>query len=244
MKAIVILKFLILISLNSVVSQNNGQLLLQGDKLKGKCANKYYTGFVIELDSTYTKIDSTTLFNQFPRIGSINFKNKVVVPTEFTITERAGFKQIMFRFRSDYLTFDNLIIDNLSILFTINNNPKVPAIEQDLEIVRLAKSLLSEEKNWNKNDDRKCADDLINQKYSLYCALRLSSLEIEEKYNHRNAVLQKLRHLIKEKHPNKKWSHKLMDFNNMEEIKHVDILNILNEIERDFKLELKAKSEN
>ena len=88
MKSIVLLKFIVLFSLNAVLGQSNGQLLLQGDKLKGKCLNKYYTGFVIELDSTYTKIDSTTLFSQFPRIGSINFKNKVIVPTEFTITER------------------------------------------------------------------------------------------------------------------------------------------------------------
>ena len=116
----------------------------------------------------------------------------------------------MFRFKNTYLTFDNLNIENKSITFSINHDPKVPITEDDLKIIKIAKSLLSEEKNWNKDDDRKCDDDLANKSYSLYCALRIASLEIEEKYNHRNAVLQKLRHLIEEKYPKRKWSHRLM----------------------------------
>ena len=241
MKLITILTLLLLISINSALSQNNGILILQQNRLVGNCENKYYTGFEIELDSTYSEIDSSSLFNQFPRVGIIKFKNKFEIPTEFTITERAGFPQIMFRFRSDYLTFDNLKIENKSILFTVNNDPDVPVTKNDLRIIRIAKGLLSEEKFWHKKDDRKCGDDLANKSYSLYCALRISSMEIEEKYNHRNAVLQKLRHLIKKKYPNRKWNHKLMDFNNMKETDYQDIVTILNEIEQDIIIELNNK---
>lgn len=242
MKQIKLLKLLLLISINSVFGQSNGELLLRQDRLVGKCENKYFTGFEIELDTTYSLIDSITFFNQFPRIGTISFKNKFVIPTEFTITKRAGFNQIMFRFKSDYLTFDNLEIRNQSIVFTIDNDPIVPVTENDLRIIRLAKSLLSEELYWNKEDDRKCDDDLSNQRYSLYCALRIASLEVEEKYNHRNAVLQKLRHLIKEKYSDKRLKHRLMDFNNMEGIEYEDIVNILNEIEKEFIVELATKN--
>ena len=242
MKNQVIIKCLLLISLTSTFGQNTGELYLKGNTLKGKCENKYFTGFEIELDSTYTKIDSITLFDQLPRIGSINFKNKFDLPTEFTLTERAGFKQIMFRFKNTYLTFDNLQMESQFISFTVNNDPQVPVTEEDLKIIQVAKKLLSEEKYWNKEDDRKCDDDLANKSYSLYCALRLSSLEIENRYNHRNAVLQKLRHLIETKHPDKKWRHRLMDFNNMEETKYDDIINILNEIEQDFLLEINIKN--
>lgn len=237
-KSALIIKLLIFISINAAFSQSNGILLLEKDKLAGNCEDKYFTGFEIELDSTYTKIDSTVLFSQFPRIGTINFKNRIEIPTEYTITERAGFPQIMFRFRNTYLTLDSLKIKNQSISFSINDDPIVPVTEDDLKIIQIAKRLLSEEKYWNNEGDRKCTDDLANKKYSLYCALRISSLEIEEKYNHRNAVLQKLRHLIEEKYPNKKWNHRLMDFNNMEETNYEDIVNILNEIEHSFIQEL------
>ncbi len=204
----------------------------------GTCENIYYAGFEIELDSSYTELDSSSFFGQFPRIGTINFKNKFTVPTEFTITNRAGYDQIMFRFRSNYITFDNLEIRSQSISFTVDNDPIVPVTEADLKIIRLAKDLLSEEMYWNKEDDRNCADDISNKKYSLYCAIRIGSLEVEERYNHRNAALQKLRHLIAEKYPNKVWNHRLMDFNNMEEIQYEDIINILEEIERYFILKL------
>jgi len=106
--------------------------------------------------------------------------------------------------------------------------------EEDLQIIRIAKKLLSEEKYWNKEGDRKCDDDLVNKSYSLYCALRLSSLEIENRYNHRNAVLQKSRHLIASKYPNRKWKHRLNDYNNMEETSYKDIVNTLDEIEHSF----------
>ncbi len=240
----IILKFLFLVSMHSVLGQDNGKLVLEQNKLIGDCQNKYFTGFVIELDSNYAEIDALNFLNQFPRIGKINFKNRIQIPTEFTITERAGFPQIMFRFRSDYLTFDNLKIENQSISFTIDHDPEVPVTESDLKIIRAARSLLSEEKYWNKQDDRSCVDDLVNKTYSIYCALRISSLEIEEKYNHRNAALQKLRHLIHEKYPKRKWNHRLMDFNNMEETKFEDIEKILNDIEQYFIEELNKLEED
>jgi len=239
MKIQLILNYLLFLSLTSIIGQSTGELYLQGNTLTGKCTNQYFTGFEIELDSSYTKLDSTLLFSQLPRMGTINFKNRIDIPTEFTLTDRSGTAQIMFRFRYDYLTFDSLKIKNQSISFTINNDPQVPVTKEDLKTIQLAKSLLSEEKYWNKEDDRNCEDDLANKSYSLYCALRVASLEIENRYNHRNAVLQKLRHLIEIKYPNKKWNHRLMYYNNMEETTYEDIVNILEEIEEAFMQALK-----
>jgi len=95
MKIYIIIKFVLLISLNAAFGHDNGKLFLQKNKLGGDCKNKYFTGFEIELDSSYTEIDSAKLFSQFPRIGIINFKDKFEIPTVFTLTERAGFPQIM-----------------------------------------------------------------------------------------------------------------------------------------------------
>jgi len=240
MKLHLLISLLIILS-NSSFGQNDGKLNLKENKLTGSCENKYLTGFEIELDTIYQKLDSTTLFTQLPRIGKINFKNRFEIPTEFTLTERAGYSQIMFRFKNDYLIFDNLKIEDQSISFTINHDPEVPVTKDDLKIIHIAKKLLSEEKYWNKTDDRNCEDDLANKSFSLYCALRIASLEVENKYNHRNAVLQKLRHLIELKYLGKKWRHRLKDFNNMEETSYEDIVNILNEIEEGFIQELSLK---
>jgi len=48
----------------------------------------------------------------------------------------------------------------------------------DLEILKRADALLSDSSKWNKNDDRECDDDNINESYSLYCALAKASEEI------------------------------------------------------------------
>ena len=221
--------------------QSSGELILKGDKLIGTSENKFFVGFEIELDTIYTSIDSILLFRQLPRIGTINFRNKFESPTEYTLTSRAGFSQIMFRFKNNYYTLDNLNFGKESITFYVDDDPDVPVTKNDLKIITIAKSLLSSIEKWNKADDRVCNDDLSSNSYSLYCALRIASLEVEERYNHRNAVLQKLRHLIEEKYPGRKWNHRLMDFNNMEATSHEDVLNILNEIEEAFILSLQER---
>lgn len=220
------------------MSQSKAELKLTDNTLNGTCDDPYFTGFMIELDSAYSSIDSSILFGQLPRMGTINFKHKADIPTEFTITNRAGYAQIMFRFRSEWLTFDDPVFTNNTISFTVDRDPVVPFTEDDLTIIQLASEMLSERKYWNKQDDRICEDDVANKSYSLFCALKIASLAVENKYNHRSAVLQKLRHLIDEKDPDKQWNHRLRDFNNQEETTYEDILSILAEMEAACEMEL------
>ena len=224
--------------ISAAISQSKAELYLANNILNGTCDDPYFTGFMIELDSAYGSIDSSILFGQLPRLGTINFKHKAVIPTEFTRTDRAGYPQIMFRFRSEWLAFDELKVNENRISFTVDRDPVVPFTRDDLKIIQLAKDMLSEQKYWHKQDDRICEDDLANKTYSLFCALKIASLAVEQKYNHRNAVLQKLRHLIKEKDPNKVWNHRLMDFNNQEETSYEDVVSILREMESACELEL------
>ena len=241
MKGILISLLTFILSTTTVHGQSSATLHLAQNRLQGNCSHPYFTGFTIELDANHRRLDSEDFLKMFPRIGTINFRNTVDVPTEYTITERAGFPQIIFRFRTTYLTFDNLKIESDKITFDMNSDPEVPATEDDLVIINIAKGLLSSEAFWHKEDDRLCHDDLAKKSYSLYCALRIASIEVEEKYNHRNAVLQKLRHLIEEEYPERKWQHRLMDYNNMPETSFDDIVNILEKIESDFLVELEEK---
>ena len=48
----------------------------------------------------------------------------------------------------------------------------------DLEILKRADALLSDASKWNKNDDRECDDDILNESYSLHCALVTASEEV------------------------------------------------------------------
>jgi len=101
------------------------------------------------------------LFSQLPRMGFINFKNVRKIPTEFTISKRAGYAQMMFRFKSSWYTFDNIEFEKNAINFSIDLDPDIPKTEDDLKILRLAKQILSEEKYWNKEDDRSCEKTII-----------------------------------------------------------------------------------
>ena len=228
----------VLLLFSPISAQDSCFLKLERNWLNGLCNNPHFTGFKIELDTIYESIDRTMLLHQLPRVGSIHFKKRVYIPTEFTSIERSGVSQILFRFKNSYYTFDNLTFNEKGIQFNIDLDPEVPFTKDDLETILIAKSLLERESNWHKEDDRICRDDLANQKYSVYCALRIASIEVEERYNHRGAVMQCLRHEIEKLHPNKAWQHRLMDFNNMPETTHDDILNIVSRIEERIRSEL------
>lgn len=126
------------------MSQSKAELKLTNNTLNGTCDDPYFTGFMIELDTIYSSVDSSMLFGQLPRLGTINFKNKANISTEFTRTDRASYPQIMFRFRSEWLSFDDLEFKDNSISFTIDRDPVVPFTEDDLQIIQLASDMLSE----------------------------------------------------------------------------------------------------
>ena len=52
--------------------------------------------------------------------------------------------------------------------------PDRPATVEDLRIMDRAIGILKDEASWNRNDDRECADDTANRKWSLFCALELA----------------------------------------------------------------------
>jgi hypothetical protein len=50
--------------------------------------------------------------------------------------------------------------------------------EADLQILKRAYALLSDNSKWNKNEDWNCDDDISSKKYSLFCAIRTASQEV------------------------------------------------------------------
>lgn len=97
----------------------------------------------------------------------------------------------------------------------------------DVQILMRADTILSDESIWSKTDDRKCEDDINSNQYSLFCALYKASLDIVGEYDHRKPGLQQLRWLIQDQYKERLTGHRLMDFNNHEKTKFVEIKKLL-----------------
>ena len=92
----------------------------------------------------------------------------------------------------------------------------------------MAEQLLSDSTHWNKNDDRICESDLDSNCWSLFCALKHSSITIMNEYNHHNnTAMQTVRNIITEINPDFEFGHTLMDFNNFPQNKYEDIINVI-----------------
>ena len=221
------------------------QLFLKEGKLVGACEKSFFIEFEINL--TNPKLDSLNLFKQLPLSGKArisyipNSKEKVdyQVDVEYELTHRQGFPQILMKTSDGWFAMDHLKIFSDRIEFEMDNDPDPPVTESDLLIIRKTITLLKEEKQWNRNDDRKCKDDVENQKYSLFCALHTASVDVSGSYDHRKAVLQIIRKTIVEIYPSKVLEHRLRDFNNLPETNHAVLMDLLTRVENQVIKELK-----
>lgn len=88
-----------------------------------------------------------------------------------------------------------------------------PVTQADLKIVQRAKAILARPAQWNRADNRKCADEA--KIFSIYCALEKATTEVNGQFAHRGEVMQQARFVIDETAPNaRKYDHRLMDYNN------------------------------
>lgn len=99
----------------------------------------------------------------------------------------------------------------------------------DLKIIQRADSYLSDRLKWNKQDERKCDDDVTNGKYSLFCALYKASLDIAGEYNHRRAAMQVVRFTLEKYEKGRVKEHRLMDWNNHPDTNFKEVKKVLKE---------------
>jgi hypothetical protein len=102
-----------------------------------------------------------------------------------------------------------------------------PVTRDDLQILEKADALLKDESAWNRNDDRACDDDSATGKFSLFCALETACTEVLGQYDHRRAALQEVRIVVEEATQQRKFEHRLMDFNNLPETRFDDVKRVL-----------------
>ena len=88
-----------------------------------------------------------------------------------------------------------------------------------------AKEILSDQSQWNSDDDRVCNENDV--KWSLFCALKKATIETLGEYIHRRVALMEVRWIIDKLMEGEDYEHRLMDFNNTRE--YDDIIKVLNE---------------
>lgn len=88
-----------------------------------------------------------------------------------------------------------------------------PVSEIDIAIVERARRILESQEQRNLNGDRNCDDDKAANRFSVFCALYVASIEIGGVYRHRRPALQAARDGLWERYPGE-YAHMLRDINN------------------------------
>ena len=102
-----------------------------------------------------------------------------------------------------------------------------PVTKEDLLILEKAAGLLKTEAQWNRSDDRECADDEAAGRRSLFCALQKACIDVLGKYDHRRVALQEVRFAVEEATRGQDLEHRLRDFNNLPTTTLADIQRVL-----------------
>ena len=94
-----------------------------------------------------------------------------------------------------------------------------------IEVYHCAKTLLYSEENWDHDDLRDCSDSVMNNYYSLFCALLQCQVMLTGEYVHRAPVMEGLRGQITQEYG--RLDHPIQDFNNLNTTSHEDVLEML-----------------
>ncbi len=121
----------------------------------------------------------------------------------------------------------------------IQENRNLVFDSADFKIIQRADFILSDSSKWNKQDDRKCNDDIANGKYSLFCSLYKASIDIAGEYIHRRPAMQIVRFTLEKYENGRVKEHRLMEWNNHPDTKFDEVKKVLRESIETIKQQLK-----
>lgn len=159
--------------------------------------------------------------------GTLTYPDGKTTKIEYEIVHHRGIEDIYMKSTLGYFLWEYMSIQEGQLRFAIYWWYCPPATEVDLDIIEMAEQLLADSSHWHKNDDRDCSDDISSNQWSLFCALKHSSIVKTGEYNHHNTAIQTVRFVIDELIPNHGFGHTLMDFNNRPFTRYKDILHVL-----------------
>ena len=220
---------------------------IQDDRLEG--GSEYLEGFVFSMDlpdcfleKAFYKDELFIRVRDQEIIGTLTYPNGKTTEIEYELVNHRGIEGIYMKTTLGYFLWEMLEIADNEVSFAIYWWYCPPARKVDLEALVMAKQLLTDASNWHKADDRKCEDDIANNKWSLFCAIKHASIQKMGEYNHHNAAMQALRSAIDELMPDHGFEHTLMDYNNLPATTHDDILFVIEQAKKSIKIEMQGES--
>ncbi len=96
--------------------------------------------------------------------------------------------------------------------FVVDTAHEILTSPLDMEIVKRADAILSRDAVWNRADDRKCAPNATT--WSIYCAMEQATRDVTGGFHHRRPAMEQVRLIIEERTKDRKYNHRLMDYNN------------------------------
>ena len=129
-------------------------------------------------------------------------------PTRFEVVEGARVAKVPF----GWFALRSARTDENGLFLSIATDKQLPPTEDDIRILERARALLSDERQWNKQDDRICRPN--PERWSLFCALMQATEEVSGGVHYRQPALQAAREVLNEVGGNRLGKHRLMDYNN------------------------------
>lgn len=249
--ALIILGFLMIISQltfgQDTLCENciEYSLELNGNRLKG--SSLQFAGYDVSMILPSDFIDDSLSIDYLFKIirgqdirGEFIFPNGNTTEIRYSMIPYYNTTTVFMKTSNGWFPWDKLRIDSKKLIFSYDYWYCHPASKTDLEILDLCFDYMKDSTAWNQNDDRKCDNDKSDKVWSLFCAIKIASIEKYGEYNHRGAVIQRTRLVIDELYPNHEYAHTLMDFNNDSSTKFEDIIKVLTIVKNRIIEELKT----
>jgi hypothetical protein len=111
------------------------------------------------------------------------------------------------------------------LLISMIVDKQLPPTRDDIRILERARELLSDERKWNRQDNRTCPPN--PGKWSLFCALLQATQEVTGDVHYRQPALQAAREVLDEVGTGRFGKHRIMDYNNHPETTLAEIQQLL-----------------
>ena len=146
-------------------------------------------------------------------------------PTRFELVVSNGARPRVAKTPFGWFSLQSAEQEDETLHLTIAANNQLPPTQDDIRIIQRAIALLSDEKVWNREDNRTCPAN--PQKWSLFCALEQATQEVSGGVHYRQPALQMVREVLNEVGGNRLGKHRLMDYNNHPDTTLAEIRNLL-----------------
>ena len=179
------------------------KLSSDGDTYVGTMKPKWFNKVIIK--GSGTDLEGATGRMEGGTNGTMQFK---VAPNRVGTADKW-----MLMTNNGCYPMQNVEFKGEKLTYTFPWDFQIPYTKEDLEILSRTDALLTES-TWHNEDDRDCDDDFEDGTYSLYCALKKSTIDVLGDFNHRAGALNIVRDNIGLVNPTKQYQHRLMEFNN------------------------------